>query len=463
MLSYSFNRFITLRRIVLQSTFWEKILSILEQQGVAGDDFSTYLLPLQARQNDEELTLYAPNDFVKKVVTEKYLAIINRCLAENFELKNISCKVLLGSAIEEPVCDEPEEDRPTSSAPKADQYDFSESPLNKDYTFESFVPGSSNEMARAAAFMVGDKPGSYNPLLIYGASGLGKSHLLHSVGHKILSNKDNAKVKFLSSERFVSEMVSSIQRNRIEAFKSHFRSLDVLLLDDVQFFAKKTRSQEELFHILNALLDCKGQIILTSDCHPKEQDGFEERLRSRFCWGLAVGVEPPELETRVAILINKALTFGVELPQEVAFFIAEQVASNVRELEGALKKVIASAHFMGSDISLSFAKESLKDLLSLQSRSVTIEDIQKAVINYYNIKASDLLSPSRRRSVARPRQLAMALAKKITNKSLPEIGMAFGGRDHTTVLHACKKIGALLLDDSELKEDYDNLLRRLSG
>jgi chromosomal replication initiator protein len=447
----------------LQSIFWEKILSILEQQDVAGADFSTYLLPLQARQKDEDLTLYAPNDFVKKVVTEKYLDVISSCLAENFELKNSSCKVLLGSAIEENNKEEPDRDNISASVSKSYKYNFSESPLNKDYTFESFIPGSSNEMARAAAFMVGDNPGAYNPLLIYGASGLGKSHLLHSVGHKILSNKDNAKVKFLSSERFVSEMVNSIQRNKIEEFKSHFRSLDVLLLDDVQFFAKKTRSQEELFHILNALLDGKGQIVLTSDCHPKEQDGFEERLRSRFCWGLAVGVEPPELETRVAILINKALAFGVELPQEVAFFIAEQVASNVRELEGALKKVIASAHFMGSDISLAFAKEALKDLLHLQSRSVTIEDIQKAIISYYNIKSSDLLGPQRRRSIARPRQVAMALAKKITNKSLPEIGLAFGGRDHTTVLYACKKISSLLLSDSEIKEDYENLLRRLSG
>ena len=442
----------------MQSTFWEKILSVLEQQDVAGDDFSTYLLPLQARQQGEDLTLYAPNDFVRKVVAEKYLTVISNCLAESFELKNSSCKVLLGSAIEEK-----KEDAPAEVAAPINAYNFSESPLNKDYTFESFVPGSSNEMARAAAFMVGDKPGAYNPLLIYGASGLGKSHLLHSVGHKILSNKKNGRVKFLSSERFVSEMVGSLQRNKIEEFKSHFRSLDVLLLDDVQFFAKKTRSQEELFHILNSLLDCKGQIVLTSDCHPKEQDGFEERLRSRFCWGLAVGVEPPELETRVAILINKALALGVELPQEVAFFIAEQVASNVRELEGALKKVIASAHFMGSDISLAFAKEALKDLLNLQSRTITIDDIQKAVISYYNIKSSDLLGANRRRSVARPRQMAMALAKKITNKSLPEIGAAFGGRDHTTVLHACKKIEALLLSDADLKEDYENLSRNLSG
>lgn len=444
----------------MQSTFWEKILSILEQQGVAGDDFSTYLLPLQARQHDEELTLYAPNDFVRKVVADKYLSAISSCLAENFNLKNSSCKVLLGSAVEEVVAVTLEEEVVVA---KREASRFSESPLNKDYTFESFVSGSSNEMARAAAFMVGDKPGAYNPLLIYGASGLGKSHLLHSVGHKILSNKKNGRVKFLSSERFVSEMVSSLQRNKIEEFKSHFRSLDVLLLDDVQFFAKKTRSQEELFHILNSLLDCKGQIVLTSDCHPKEQEGFEERLRSRFCWGLAVGVEPPELETRVAILINKASALGVELPQEVAFFIAGQVASNVRELEGALKKVIASAHFMGSDISLAFAKEALKDLLNLQTRMVTIEDIQKAIIGYYNIKMSDLLGSNRRRSVARPRQMAMALAKKITNKSLPEIGAAFGGRDHTTVLHACKKIEQLLLSDADLKEDYENLSRKLSG
>lgn len=437
---------------------WSRVLSWL-QHDVDNVDFNTYLCPLQVKQTDSKLFLLAPNNFVKNEVASNYLALIQKGFDKFFPDDGFHCDVVLGSLSE----DSSQQSKPVATSDMSSgEIEHFDSCLNKDYTFDNFVSGSSNEIARAAAIMAGDKPGSYNPLLIYGVSGLGKSHLIHSAGHAIIANKPNAKVKYLSSERFVSEMVTSLQKNQIEQFKEKFRSLDALLLDDIQFFAKKVRSQEELFHTINSLLDDNQQIIITSDCHPKEQEGIEERLRSRFCWGLAVGIEPPELETRVAILIKKASAAGVDLSQEVAFFIAENIKSNVRELEGALKKVVANAHFMGEQITVPFARNALKDLLDVQARFITIENIQKSVAQYYNIKHSDILSDTRRRSIARPRQVAMALAKQLTTKSLPEIGAAFGGRDHTTVLHACRKVADLLLKDLSIKEDWDNLLRLIS-
>lgn len=331
------------------------------------------------------------------------------------------------------------------------------------YTFDNFVEGKSNQLALAAARQVAENPGSaYNPLFLYGGVGLGKTHLMHAVGNALRAEKPDAKVVYLHSERFVADMVKALQLNAINEFKRFYRSVDALLIDDIQFFAKKDRSQEEFFHTFNALLEGGQQMILTCDRYPKELDGLEERLKSRFGWGLTVAVEPPELETRVAILMNKANQAGIELPPEAAFFIAQRIRSNVRELEGALKRVIASAHFTGKPVDIELIKESLKDLLALQDKQVSLDNIQRTVAEYYKIKVADLMSRRRSRSVARPRQVAMTLAKELTNHSLPEIGDSFGGRDHTTVLHACRKIKELRETSSDIREDYKNLLRSLT-
>ncbi|SUX93753.1 chromosomal replication initiator protein [Citrobacter koseri] len=336
--------------------------------------------------------------------------------------------------------------------------------VNVKHTFDNFVEGKSNQLARAAARQVADNPGgAYNPLFLYGGTGLGKTHLLHAVGNGIMARKPNAKVVYMHSERFVQDMVKALQNNAIEEFKRYYRSVDALLIDDIQFFANKERSQEEFFHTFNALLEGNQQIILTSDRYPKEINGVEDRLKSRFGWGLTVAIEPPELETRVAILMKKADENDIRLPGEVAFFIAKRLRSNVRELEGALNRVIANANFTGRAITIDFVREALRDLLALQEKLVTIDNIQKTVAEYYKIKIADLLSKRRSRSVARPRQMAMALAKELTNHSLPEIGDAFGGRDHTTVLHACRKIEQLREESHDIKEDFSNLIRTLSS
>ncbi len=335
--------------------------------------------------------------------------------------------------------------------------------LNQSFTFTSFVEGKSNQLGLAAARQIAENPGgSYNPLFIYGGVGLGKTHLMHAVGNALVEKNPNAKVVYLHSERFVADMVKALQLNAINDFKRYYRSVDALLIDDIQFFAGKERSQEEFFHTFNALLEGGQQIILTCDRYPKEINGLEERLKSRFGWGLTVAVEPPELETRVAILMKKADQANMNLPHDAAFFIAQRIRSNVRELEGALKRVIANAHFTGRDIDVELVRESLKDLLALQDKQVSIDNIQRVVSEYFKIKVSDILSKRRSRSVARPRQVAMALAKELTNHSLPEIGDAFGGRDHTTVLHACRKIKELREEDADIREDWKNLLRSLT-
>ncbi|WP_442928481.1 chromosomal replication initiator protein DnaA [Microbulbifer epialgicus] len=337
------------------------------------------------------------------------------------------------------------------------------SSLNRNFTFKSFVEGKSNQLGLAAAQQISDNPGgAYNPLFIYGGVGLGKTHLMHAVGNALLERNPNAKVVYLHSERFVADMVKALQLNAISDFKRYYRSVDALLIDDIQFFAGKERSQEEFFHTFNALLEGGQQIILTCDRYPKEIDGLEERLKSRFGWGLTVAVEPPELETRVAILMKKAEQFGVELPHDSAFFIAQRIRSNVRELEGALRRVIANAQFTGRAIDDVLVREALKDLLALQDRLVSVDNIQRVVAEYYKIKVADLLSKRRSRSVARPRQVAMSLAKELTNHSLPEIGDAFGGRDHTTVLHACRKIRQLQESDADIREDVKLLTRSLT-
>jgi len=335
--------------------------------------------------------------------------------------------------------------------------------LNKTFTFDTFVEGKSNQLAHAAARQVAENAGgSYNPLFIYGGVGLGKTHLMHAVGNHLQQKDSNAQVLYVHSERFVQDMVKALQLNAINEFKRFYRSLDALLIDDIQFFAGKERSQEEFFHTFNALLEGGQQMILTCDRYPREINGLEERLKSRFGWGLTVAVEPPELETRVAILLKKADQANVHLPDDAAFFIAQKIRSNVRELEGALKRVIANSHFTGSEITLPFIKESLKDLLALQDRQVSIDNIQRTVAEYYKLKLSDLLSKRRTRSIARPRQMAMALSKELTNHSLPEIGEAFGGRDHTTVLHGCRKVKELQETMADIREDYKNLMRSLT-
>ncbi len=335
--------------------------------------------------------------------------------------------------------------------------------LNQNFTFKSFVEGKSNQMGHAAAMQIAENPGgAYNPLFIYGGVGLGKTHLMHAVGNELAKRNHNAKIVYLHSERFVADMVKALQLNAINDFKRYYRSVDALLIDDIQFFAGKDRSQEEFFHTFNALLEGNQQIILTCDRYPKVINNLEERLKSRFGWGLTVEVEPPELETRVAILIKKAEEVDIELSHEAAFFIAQRIRSNVRELEGALKRVIANSKFTSRPISVDLVREALKDLLALQDKQVSIHNIQRVVGEYYKVKIGDFISKRRSRSVARPRQVAMSLAKELTNYSLPEIGDAFGGRDHTTVLHACRKIKELCDTNSDMQQDLKNLQRLLT-
>ncbi|AWK40026.1 chromosomal replication initiator protein DnaA [Photorhabdus laumondii subsp. laumondii] len=459
-------------------SLWQQCLARLQDE-LPATEFSMWIRPLQAELSGNTLALYAPNRFVLDWVREKYINNINGllndfCGAEvpllRFEVGNkpVSQNDSPPQRVvtHTPVAPAPQN---TSVRPSWDntavQPELSyRSNVNPKHTFDNFVEGKSNQLARAAARQVADNPGgAYNPLFLYGGTGLGKTHLLHAVGNSIMARKANAKVVYMHSERFVQDMVKALQNNAIEEFKRYYRSVDALLIDDIQFFANKERSQEEFFHTFNALLEGNQQIILTSDRYPKEINGVEDRLKSRFGWGLTVAIEPPELETRVAILMKKADENEIQLPGEVAFFIAKRLRSNVRELEGALNRVIANANFTGRAITIDFVREALRDLLALQEKLVTIDNIQKTVAEYYKIKVADLLSKRRSRSVARPRQMAMALAKELTNHSLPEIGDAFGGRDHTTVLHACRKIEQLREESHDIKEDFSNLIRTLSS
>ncbi|WP_115707727.1 chromosomal replication initiator protein DnaA [Legionella sainthelensi] len=458
----------------MSASVWQKCLGILQDE-YSAQQFNTWLRPLQAHSDEQRLILFAPNrfvvDWVKKHFFSRIEELINQLSGD--EIKSVSIEI--GSKTSSSDSDSSSsgsfktqvniatnstEIKPT---PKK-AVDYKSSHLNKKFVFESFVEGNSNQLARAASMQVAERPGdAYNPLFIYGGVGLGKTHLMHAIGNSILKNNPDAKILYLHSERFVADMVKAIQTNSINEFKRFYRSLNALLIDDIQFFAGKDRSQEEFFHTFNALLEGQQQIILTSDRYPKEIEGMEERLKSRFGWGLTVAVEPPELETRVAILISKAEQSNIDLPYEVAFFIAKRIRSNVRELEGALRRVIANAHFTGKPITIEFVHEALRDLLALQDKLVTIENIQKTVAEYYKVKVADLLSKRRSRSIARPRQMAMALSKELTNHSLPEIGDHFGGRDHTTVIHACRKVKELIQDDSDFAEDYKNLMRILSS
>ena len=469
---------------------WQWCLGRLEDE-LPSQQFNTWIRPLLADTSSGGVTLSAPHRFIRDFVEERYAAMISQILSEA-GIKGARVSVVVGANPATPP--QPERgksalpgiqppERPTTvatvvtsnssirggvtsaGAPRAPirAVPTHQHNLVDSYTFRSFVEGKSNQLALAAAQQVADNPGdSYNPLFLYGGVGLGKTHLMHAVGNSLRRHKPDARIVYLHSERFVADMVKALQLNAINDFKRYYRSVDALLIDDIQFFANKDRSQEEFFHTFNALLEGGQQMILTCDRYPKEIDGLEERLKSRFGWGLTVAVEPPELETRVAILMKKAEQSGISLSPEAAFFIAQRIRSNVRELEGALKRVIASANFTGRPFDIDLIKESLKDLLALQDKQVSLDNIKRIVAEYYKIKLADLMSKRRSRSIARPRQVAMALSKELTNHSLPEIGDSFGGRDHTTVLHACRKIKELRETTSDIREDYKNLLRLLT-
>ena len=441
----------------MNDAIWQQCLGQLQSE-TNGDQFETYLRPLQVDFSKGRLTLLAPNIYVEEKVRSTYLTRIS----EYFAALNEGGDVLLSVGGMREV--QPLRADPKQGLKHGENLVRAAHNLNREFTFEAFVEGKSNELAKAAASQVADNAGkSYNPLLMYGGVGLGKTHLMQAVGNEILRRKPDARVMYLHSQRFVQDMVKALQTGTMQDFMQFYRSVDALLIDDIQFFAKKLRSQEEFFHLFNSLLEKGQQMILTSDKYPREIDGLEDRLKSRFVWGLTVEVEAPELETRVAILMKKAEAERVPLDQEVAFFIAERIRSNVRELEGALRRVIANARFTGSRISIDQVKRALRDLFAIQDRQISIDNIQKTTAEYYNIKISDLLSKRRSRTIARPRQLAMAIAKELTNHSLPEIGDAFGGRDHTTVLHACRKIAELRATSADISEDYRNLSRLLSG
>ena len=459
-------------------SIWGQCLEELSTQ-LPDDQYNTWIRPLQAQENNNTLTLLAPNQFVLQWVKDKFLNLIHSAI-EKITTQPMQIQLAIGSIESPPPPSESPQLKKTqpysppvsSHRPKKKTSGISfggangavGGNINTQFTFENFVEGNSNRLAKAAALQVAQNPGqAYNPLFLYGGVGLGKTHLAHSMGNYIKQQNSDARVVYLHSERFVADMIKALQRNEMDQFKSFYRTINCLLIDDIQFFANKERSQEEFFHTFNYLLDGKQQIVLTCDRYPKEINGLEERLQSRFGWGLTVAVEPPELETRVAILMAKSEQIKIHLPPEVAFFIAKHIQSNVRELEGALKRVIANSQFTGQPITVDFAKNALRDLLALQAKLVTIDNIQRTVAQYYKLKLSELLSKRRSRSIARPRQLAMLIAKELTNHSLPEIGDAFGGRDHTTVLHACRTMKELLINNLEIQEDHKNLLRILSA
>ena len=426
---------------------WNKITNALEKT-ISEEEFNTWIKPLSVEINNKTLAISAPNDFIINYVEENYLNILDAAIQKSNESLAIKFKKLDKSTFVDKL------EGGSSLKPN----------LVESFTFNSFVEGKSNHMALAAARQVAQNPrGDYNPLFIYGGVGLGKTHLMHAVGNEILQESPNKRIVYVHSEKFVADMVKALQLGAMSEFKAFYRNADALLIDDIQFFAGKEQSQEEFFHTFNALLDRNHQMILTCDKYPKEIDGLEERLKSRLGWGLPVIIEPPELETRAAVLLKKAESLGVHLPNDCAFYIAERIRSNIRELEGALKRVTANSKFSNKEIDIPFVKESLKDLFVISAKMVSIDNIQKTVAEYYNIKLSDLLSKRRSRSITRPRQLAMALTKELTNHSLPEIGESFNGRDHTTVLHACSKIKELIRELPSLEEDYRNLTRTLTN
>ena len=443
--------------------FWGECKKTLEKD-LTVEEYSTWIAPLMLEENNGSnplsYSVLAPNKFISDWVEDNYGSAIKERLSAITSNRDLNLQFEIYVDYQEGV---EKVDKVPDNVPTEKLASPKKSNLIPEFTFGSFVEGKSNHIALAASRQIGEGlKNSYNPLFIYGGVGLGKTHLMHAVGNELLAKNSTKKIAYVHSERFVSDMVKSLQLGAISEFKQYYRSLDALLIDDIQFFAKKEQSQEELFHTFNSLLERGSQMILTCDRYPKEIDGLEDRLKSRLGWGLPVVIEPPELETRVAILLSKARSMNQELDEESAFFIAQKVRSNVRELEGALKRVVANSNFTGRPITIDLIKDSLKDLLAIQARQVSVENIQKTTAEYYNIKLSDLLSKRRSRSVARPRQMAMFLAKELTNYSLPEIGESFGGRDHTTVIHACKKIKELRDFNLDIEEDYRKLLRVLT-
>jgi chromosomal replication initiator protein len=449
----------------LPESLWNRCLRVLEGE-LPEQQFNTWVRPLQAVERNGELKLLAPNRYVIEWLGQNLLPRIKELILAFADglAPEVALDVGTRAGVIQVAPAAIRDDGAAAAKARKLAPMVLGSRINAEFTFDGFVEGKSNQLAKAAAIQVAGNPGkAYNPLFIYGGVGLGKTHLMHAVANKLKERNSEARLAYVHSERFVGDMVKALQHNTINDFKTSYRSLDCLMIDDIQFFAGKDRSQEEFFHTFNALLESQQQVILTCDRYPKEVDGLEERLKSRFGWGLTVAIEPPELETCVAILMSKAAMTHVDLPEEVAFFIAKRIRSNVRELEGALRRVVATSNFTGRPITLEFAKEALRDLLALQEKLVTIENIQKTVAEYYKIRIADLLSKRRSRSIARPRQVAMALAKELTNHSLPEIGDAFGGRDHTTVLHACRRVKELRETERRIGEDYMNLLRTLAG
>ena len=458
------------------SSLWTQSLKHLEND-LNDQQFHTWIRPLRAIEEESVIRLLAPSSFILDWVNKKLMENIRQAVAIAAPTNTPDVQLEIGDYALENI-DEPE---PTIPQPLQTKQKESSKPegkrdsaatnksgikhnLNTCFTFEIFVEGKANHLAAAAARQVAENPGgSYNPFFIYGGVGLGKTHLMHAIGNQLMKDKPNARVVYLHSERFVADMVNALRHNKIDEFKRFYRSLDALLIDDIQFFANKEQSQEEFFHTFNTLLEGNKQVILTSDRFPKEVDGLEDRLKSRFGWGLTIAVEPPEFEMRVAILLKKASEFGVTLPDEVAFFIAKRLRGNVRDLEGALKRVGAYAQFTQQALTVEVVKEALKDLLALQQKMVTLENIQKTVADYYKIRVADILSKRRTRNIARPRQIAMGIAKELTNHSLPEIGDAFGGRDHTTVLHAVRKVKELRETDHHIDEDFNSLIRIITN
>ena len=437
------------------SELWRRCLERLEGE-FSVEDMHTYLMPLQAVDDEDGLRLLAPNGYTLEYVRSEFLPRITATL-DRLQGGPVRLRFEVGTLNSRRA------ERAGGKGGSADAPEF-EHNLDPHYTFDAFVEGKSNQLGKAAAMQVANNPGrAYNPLLLYGGTGLGKTHLMHAAGNLIRSNNPATKVMYLRSEQFVSAMIDALRTKRMDDFKRRFRDIDALLIDDIQFFAGKNTTQEEFFHTFNALFEGKQQIILTCDRYPKEVDNLEPRLKSRLGWGLSVAIDPPDFETRAAILLSKAASRGLEIPESVAFLIAKRMRSNVRDLEGALNTLAARANFLGVPINDEFAQETLRDLLTVHSQSITVSNIQKTVADYYQLRLSDLLSMNRSRSLARPRQMAMALSKELTEHSLPEIGKAFGGRDHTTVLHACRTIRDLVQIDGKLRQDWEKLQRELTG
>ena len=442
--------------------FWLSCLSRFEKE-LPSQQFNTWIKPLRVETEGDAIQLIAPNRFVSQWIKDKFLSRIKEIADEHFD-QPVSIELVISTGSNEDI--------PTPSAAQPNlaptkpvkSVKPDNSRLNPAFTFDSFVTGKANQLARAAALQVAEHVGvAYNPLFVYGGVGLGKTHLIQAIGNFVKENNPDAKISYIHAERYVSDVVRAYQHKAFDDFKRHYHSLDLLLIDDIQFFSGKNRTQEEFFYAFNALIEARKQIIITCDSYPKEITGVEDRLISRFGWGLTVAIEPPELEMRVAILLKKAAAEKIKLDENVAFFIAKQIRSNVRELEGAMKRVLAYSRFNGQPISLELAKEALKDLLAVQNRLISIENIQKTVADYYKMKVADMYSKKRTRIVARPRQIAMALAKELTQHSLPDIGEAFGGRDHTTVLHACRKIAELRQVEQSINKDFAVLLQVLTS